>query len=287
MTGVGVASAPIGVFDSGLGGLTVLRALREYLPAEDLIYFGDTARVPYGTKGEKTVRSFACQDSGLLVSRGVKMVVVACNTASAFALDYLREVLPVPIIGVINPGVRRALAVTGGGKVGVIGTAGTIRSQKYQAGLAAAGLLSEQIVTQECPLFVPLVEEGMQGHPITQMAVAEYLGPLKDAAVDTVILGCTHYPLLAAEIGEFMGPEVVLVDSASALAEAAQQMLVDNDLLRPTTAKTIAGEMSFLLSDIPWKFQEIGARFLGAPLENLQTVGLAEMEAAGRIFEPS
>jgi len=287
MTGVGNLTAPIGIFDSGLGGLTVLRALHQHLPAEDLIYFGDTARVPYGTKGEKTVRSFACQDSGLLVAQGVKMVVVACNTASAFALDYLRDVLPVPVLGVINPGARAALAVTRGGPIGVIGTAGTIRSQKYQAGLMAGGLSEQQIVTQECPLFVPLVEEGMQGHAITKLAVAEYLTPLKNAGVDTVILGCSHYPLLAAEISEFMGPEVELVDSAEVLAKAAEEMLLKNDLLRSDSAGSEGGTMSFLLSDVPWKFQEIGERFLGTSLDNMKTVSLAEMEAAGRIFEQS
>ncbi|MFT5232061.1 MAG: glutamate racemase [Candidatus Krumholzibacteriia bacterium] len=287
ISGVGRSSAPIGVFDSGLGGLTVLRALNAHLPAEDLIYFGDTARVPYGTKGEKTVRSFACQDSGLLVSQGVKMVVVACNTASAFALEYLREILPVPVIGVINPGVRAALAVTGGGPIGVIGTAGTIRSQKYQAGLLAGGLSNAQIISQECPLFVPLVEEGMQEHQITSLAVAEYLSPLKDAGVDTLILGCTHYPLLAEQIGAFMGPDVKLVDSAESLANAAQTMLREHDLLRAQGASDTRGNLSFLLSDIPWKFKEIGARFLGMPLENMQTVGLDQMEAAGRVFDPS
>ncbi len=285
MTGVGSAEAPIGVFDSGLGGLTVLRALHELLPGEDLVYFGDTARVPYGTKGEKTVRAFAQQDAGLLVTRGVKMVVVACNTASAFALDYLREILPVPVLGVINPGVRTALASTRGGAVGVIGTSGTIRSLKYQAGLAAAGLSEGQIVAQECPLFVPLMEEGLHAHRMTELAIEEYLEPLRAAQVDTLILGCTHYPLLKAEIAEFMGPDVQLVDSANALAVAAQDRLGELGLLRADATAGREGELSFLLSDIPWKFQEIGARFLGKPIENMKTVGLDEMEEAGHAME--
>jgi len=286
VTGVDSATAPIGVFDSGLGGLTVLRALHKRLPGEDLIYFGDTARVPYGTKGEKTVRAFARQDASLLVMRGVKMVVVACNTASAFALDYLRELLPVPVLGVINPGVRTALSATGGGPVGVIGTSGTIRSQRYQEGLAAAGLTAERIVARECPLFVPLVEEGLQEHRMTDLAIAEYLAPVREAGVDTLILGCTHYPLLKAEIGEYMGAGVKLVDSAEALAAAAHERLTELNLLRPAAVDR-PGELLFLLSDIPWKFQEIGARFLGQPIVNMKTVGLDEMEAAGHAIEQS
>jgi glutamate racemase len=272
---------PIGVFDSGMGGLTVLRALHELLPGEDMIYFGDTARLPYGTKGEKTVRAFAHQDAGLLVGLGVKMVVVACNTASAFALEHLRQTMPVPVLGVINPGVRTALARTRGGAVGVIGTSGTIRSGRYQEGLTAGGLGEERILVQECPLFVPLVEEGMMGHPMTEMAVAEYLRPLRDARVDTLILGCTHYPALKEDIGRFMGPEVMLVDSADALASAAQGRLSELSLLR--TGDDREGQLEFYLSDIPWKFQEIGARFLGKPISEVITVGLDEMEAAGDI----
>ncbi len=270
--------APIGVFDSGLGGLTVLRALHERLPGEDLLYFGDTARVPYGTKGEKTVRAFARQDAGLLVARGVKMVVVACNTASAFALDHLREVLPVPVLGVIEPGVRAALAATRGGTVGVIGTSGTIRSGRYQQGLAAAGLGPERIVAAECPLFVPLVEEGLGGHAMTRLAIAEYLRPVREAHVDTLILGCTHYPLLSEDIGSYLGPEVRLVDSAEALATAACGELATAGALSDNRGP---GNLSFILSDIPWKFAEIGARFLGKPIEGVESVGLDEMEAAG------
>jgi glutamate racemase len=276
---------PIGVFDSGLGGLTVLRALHELLPCEDLVYFGDTARVPYGTKGERTVRAFARQDAGLLVGLGVKMVVVACNTASAFALDHLRQTLPVPVLGVINPGVRAALAVTRGGPVGVIGTSGTIRSERYQEGLRAGGLAVEKIHVQECPLFVPLVEEDKMGEPIMQLAVDDYLLPLRQAGVDTLILGCTHYPLLKEDIGHFMGPEVALVDSAETLAEAARLRLQEMALLRAEPGRQ--GELTFYLSDLPWKFAEIGARFLGQPIGEATVVGLDEMEAAGKVLPGS
>ena len=278
------ARAPIGVFDSGLGGLTVLRALHERLPREDLLYFGDTARVPYGTKGEKTVRAFARQDAGLLVARGVKMVVVACNTASAFALEHLCEVLPVPVLGVIEPGLRAALAATRGGPVGVIGTSGTIRSRRYQDGLRAAGLPTERIVAVECPLFVPLVEEGLSGHAMTRLAVAEYLRPLREAGIDTLILGCTHYPLLREDIAAYLGPGVRLVDSAATLAAAACDALAGGGRLceagRPGCDDR-PGRLAFVLSDIPWKFAEIGARFLGQPIGDVESVGLDEMEAAG------
>ncbi|MFH2052560.1 MAG: glutamate racemase [bacterium] len=286
---------PIGVFDSGLGGLTVLRELHRRLPCEDLIYFGDTARVPYGTKGEKTVRNFARQDAGLLVGLGVKLVVVACNTASAFALDHLQEVLPVPVLGVIEPGVSTALKATRGGAVGVIGTPGTIRSGRYQAGLQAGtaefpGVPGGRILVQECPLLVPLVEEGWESHPVTRMTLDQYLGPMRDAGVDTLILGCTHYPLLKAEISEYMGPAAVLVDSAEALAAAAEGTLADLGLRRRDGDPAAGagknppeGALSFYLSDIPWKFAEIGARFLGKPINNVETVGLDAMEEAGRL----
>ncbi len=279
------ADHPIGIFDSGLGGLTVLRAVHERLPGEDLIYFGDTARVPYGTKGELTVRNFASQDAGLLVGLGVKMVIVACNTASAFALDHLRETLPVPVIGVIEPGVEEALRRTRGGPVGVIGTSGTIRSDRYQQGLREGragfgGIADERILVRECPLFVPLVEEGMMGTEITRLVLGEYLEPLRNARADTLILGCTHYPLLKEEIAAYMGPQTELVDSAATLAEAAEQILVAADLLRTESERE--GLLDFHLSDIPWKFAEIGARFLGRPIADAKIVGLDEMEQAGR-----
>jgi glutamate racemase len=272
-------SRPIGVFDSGMGGLTVLRALHERLPAEDIVYFGDTARVPYGTKGARTVQAFAWQDARFLVSQGVKMVVVACNTASAFALDYLAQRLTVPVLGVIDPGVAAARRATRGGPVGVIGTSGTIRSGRYQEALATS-MAADRIVAQECPLFVPLVEEGLMDHALTELACAEYLTGLRDRAVDTLILGCTHYPLLKPVISRFMGAGTVLVDSADVLADAAEAQLTAGGLRR---ADGDEGRLTFFLSDIPWKFQEVGARFLGRPIENVTTVNLDELEGEGRL----
>jgi glutamate racemase len=272
-------SRPIGVFDSGMGGLTVLRALHERLPAEDIVYFGDTARVPYGTKGARTVQAFAWQDARFLASQGVKMVVVACNTASAFALDYLAQRLTIPVLGVIDPGVAAALHVTRGGSVGVIGTSGTIRSGRYQENLAKR-LPVDHIVAQECPLFVPLVEEGLVDHALTELACAEYLTGLRDRAVDTLILGCTHYPLLKPVIARFMGAGTVLVDSADVLAEAAEERLHAEGLRRANGGE---GRLTFFLSDIPWKFQEVGARFLGHPIQSVTTVNLDDLEGEGRL----
>lgn len=274
------ASRPIGVFDSGMGGLTVLRALHERLPAEDIVYFGDTARVPYGTKGARTVQAFAWQDARFLVSQGVKMVVVACNTASAFALDYLAQKLPIPVLGVIDPGVSAALRATRGGAVGVIGTSGTIRSGRYQEALTAT-MAADRIVAQECPLFVPLVEEGLVEHALTELACAEYLTGLRARAVDTLILGCTHYPLLKPVISRFMGDGTVLVDSADVLANAAEARLQAEGLQRAGGGE---GRLTFFLSDIPWKFQEVGARFLGQPIQDVTTVNLDELEGEGRLF---
>lgn len=274
---------PIGVFDSGMGGLTVLRELRRRLPAEDLLYFGDTARVPYGTKGERTVRAFARQDASFLVSRGAKLVVVACNTASAFAIDDLQRELPVPVLGVIDPGVQTALQRTRGGRIGVIATRGTVESGRYQQQLSAA-VGPERVLARACPLFVPLAEEGMVDHPITRLVAWEYLAPLRDAGVDTLILGCTHYPLLKRIIGEFMGPETVLVDSAEALADAATLTLAGAGLQRDPGGRS--GGMEFYLSDIPWMFQEAGARFLGHPIDSVQTVNVNEADWDGHLDLP-
>lgn len=268
---------PIGVFDSGMGGLTVLRALHARLPHEDLLYFGDTARVPYGTKGARTVRDFARQDADFLVQRGAKLIVVACNTASAFAIEDLEASLPVPVLGVIEPGVEAALAGTRGGRIGVIATRGTVISGRYQQQLAET-VGEDRVIARPCPLFVPLAEEGMTDHPVTHQVAEEYLAPLRAAEVDTLILGCTHYPLLKGVISEVMGPDVLLVDSAESLATAAVRALDASGLRRDPGAGP--AELEFWLSDLPWKFQEVGSRFLGRPIDTVHTINVNELAGA-------
>src|ERR1700674_4489029 len=215
------ANAPVGVFDSGLGGLTVVRALMRRLPHESLLYFGDTARVPYGPKSPETIRRYSREITTYLRDEGVKAVVVACNTATAHALPMLRDELSIPVIGVVEPGARAAAAATRTRRVGVIGTAGTIGSGAYERAIHAERP-DVHVVARACPLFVPLVEEGWLDTPATRLIAQEYLSPLARDGIDTLVLGCTHYPLLESVIGETMGPGVGLVDSAdSAAAETA------------------------------------------------------------------
>ena len=260
---------PIGVFDSGIGGLTVLHALLERLPQESYVYLGDTARVPYGTKGAETVRRFSLEALRLLESRGVKRVIVACNTASALGLDAMRAAAQVPVEGVIEPGIEAALRQTRG-RVGIIGTLGTISSNAYQVGLRArASELS--VFGMACPLFVPLAEEGWTTGDIPRSIAQRYLHPLIEARVDTVILGCTHYPLLKATIAEVMGPRVTLVDSAVVLAEALVQELREQDALAPATSTP---RLSLLVSDVPQRFAELGERFLERSLPAVELVDL-------------
>lgn len=249
---------PIGVFDSGIGGLTVLHALRKRLPHEHFIYLGDTARVPYGTKGADTVRHFSRQAAALLDGRGVKAIVVACNTASALALDALRdEGGDRPVYGVIEPGVEAALAVTRG-RVGIIGTLATIGSDRYQA-LLRAGREGIVLHSAACPLLVPLAEEGWIDGPIATAVAERYLAPLRAEQVDTLILGCTHYPVLKGVLGEVMGEAVQLVDSAEVLASHVASDLDARGLGR---APGQPGQLELLVSDVPQRFAELSQRFL-------------------------
>jgi glutamate racemase len=221
---------PIGIFDSGIGGLTVLREIRRVLPHEDLVYLGDTARVPYGTKSPATVVRYACEDTQFLVDQQVKAVVVACNTASAWALATLERRFPLPIFGVILPGVRRALATTRVRRIGVIATPATIRSQAYTRALLARDD-SLDLVVRDCPLLVPLVEEGWISGPVTRAVLKEYLDPILARGIDTLVLGCTHYPLLKKALAEVTGPGVTLVDSAESCAEYVAERLRQLGLL--------------------------------------------------------
>lgn len=263
-------TAPIGIFDSGLGGLTVVHALRDALPAEDLVYLGDTARVPYGPKSPDTVRRYADEISQWLLAQGVKVIVVACNTATAHALEHLRATLPVPVIGVIEPGARAAAAATRG-HVGVIGTAGTIRSHAYQRALAAVAP-AVRVVEQTCPLFVPLVEEGWVDHPVTAQVAREYLGPLIADGVDTVVLGCTHYPLLAPVLARALPDGTRLIDSAAETARETASLLLTRELAAPAGRR---GTLRLAATDAPEAFATLASRFLGAPVERVEHVVLA------------
>jgi len=250
--------SPIAVFDSGIGGLTVVGALRRELPAESVLYLGDTARVPYGGKSQKTIERYSEEIARLLIAEGAKMVVVACNTASALALEHLRSVLPVPVEGVIEPGVQAALAATRTGHVAVIGTKATIGSGAYERGLRA--MRPEIRVTAiACPLLVPLIEEGMFDDAITDAVLQRYLSPLRGSDVDAIVLGCTHYPLLAPAIKRALGPDVALVDSAANCAAVVARRLSSQRMLSSATA----GSLELGFTDPPDRFLEVAGRVLG------------------------
>lgn len=261
----------IGVFDSGVGGLTVLKALMERLPNESTVYLGDTARVPYGTKSGEVVTRYSLANANALLEYGVKLLVVACNTASAVALPALRERLPIPVLGVIIPGAQAAERATRSGKIAVIGTPGTILSGAYQHAIAAERPDLE-VRTKSCPLFVPLAEEGWTDGEVPRLVAREYLtGALLAGGVDTLVLGCTHYPLLASIIREVVGPDVTLVDSAKATAERVAEVLGERDLLEFERA---AVERQFLVTDTPDRFLEVGSRFLGQQISGARQIDL-------------
>jgi len=265
-----VPERAIGVFDSGVGGLTVLRELRKQIPGESIVYLGDTARVPYGTKSSPTVLRYAHEAARFLLAQRVKLLVVACNTASAVALDELSDRYQVPVVGVIEPGARRALEVTRNGRIGVIGTEGTIRSGAYERALRTARSDIE-VLSAACPLFVPLAEEGWARHEIARLAAREYLASLLMQGIDTLVLGCTHYPLLKQTLREVAGPGVALVDSARETAKAVASRLKDHQLLHRSSA---ASQPLYFVTDIPDRFKRVGGSFLGEPLQNVTTVSL-------------
>lgn len=276
--------APIGMFDSGFGGLTVARALIDLLPAEDLTYVGDTARYPYGPKPLDEVRDHAMQIGDLLVNEhGVKALVVACNTAAAAALDALQERYAVPVFGVIEPGIEAMLTVTDSGRLGVIGTVGTISSGAYQQAFAAAapsagdsdsGRPETSLACAACPGFVEFVERGETMSDQVHVLAERLLAPMREAKVDALLLGCTHYPFLARTISDVMGRDVVLVSSADETAFAVKRRLADLNLLRPTShGSSSAGRHRWLSSgDTRW-FQEMGERLLGPELSTVEAVG--------------
>ena len=258
-------SAPIGVFDSGLGGLTVAHAIMRQLPAENLVYFGDTARVPYGPKSPDTVRRYSHEIAAYLLEQGVKAIVVACNTATAHALPMLKAELDVPVIGVVEPGARAAVRASRSGRIGVIATAGTIKSGAYVRAIEAESP-EAQVTARACPLFVPLVEEGWTDHEATWSVAREYLAPFMHDEVDTLVLGCTHYPLLKPLIGEIVGRSVRLIDSAEETAVDTRRMLAENSL----AADAGEGTYRFIASDDQQQFLTLGQRFFGDTIERVE-----------------
>lgn len=264
---------PIGVFDSGIGGLTVVKRLSSVLPNEHIVYFGDTARVPYGSKSNSTVIDYSIQDTNFLLHKNVKLVVVACNTASSIALPDLQKKFNVPVIGVILPGANMAVNETRNGKIGVIGTRATINNQAYSKAIKKINNKIE-VFEKACPLFVPLAEEGWTHHRATYEIAAEYLVELKKQHIDTLVLGCTHYPILADVIQEVIGSNVKLIDSGVATAEVVKNEIYKLNLL---TNHKGHPNLELFVSDIPTKFQEVAELFLGRKVSKALKVDLEEM----------
>ncbi|MEK7390345.1 MAG: glutamate racemase [Elusimicrobiota bacterium] len=258
--------APIGVFDSGLGGLTVFRALARRMPEESLIYFGDTAHVPYGSKSPEAIARFSTTVARFLASRGIKLLVVACNTSSAWALPAIRRVVRIPVVGVIDPGARAAMAVSRGERVGVIGTEATIRSNAYPKAIAVISKTARTL-SQACPLFVPLVEEGWWDGSVVDAVTRQYMTPLLKGRVDTLILGCTHYPYLKPVLARIMGPSVRLIDSAEETAAETEKILSELSLRAP---RGRAGCRKFYASDAPERFKRLSRRMLGREAGRVQ-----------------
>ena len=266
--------APLGVFDSGLGGLTVVRALRAACPSESIVYLGDTARVPYGTRSAETVIRYALGCARVLVKQGVKAIVVACNTVSAVALEALRIELDLPVLGVIVPGARAAVAASRGRPIGVLGTAGTIASGAYPRAIAAHSTRAE-VIGQPAPLLVPLVEEGWIEGEVPRLVVQRYLGPVIERGAGTIVLGCTHFPLLRGtieqEAARLASHEVAIVDSAEATAEDVARFLVERQLV---ATRAGSGELRLFVTDLPKSFAGVASRFLGHDVPHVEAIDL-------------
>lgn len=273
---------PIGVFDSGIGGLTVVHEIFKRLPHEHIVYFGDTARVPYGTKSAKTVQTFALQDIVFLMEQNIKMIVAACHTVSSVALDALIQRFHLPILGVVEPGIKAALRVTKNDRIGIIGTRATVMSRTYERKLAEKreGVM---VISQPCPLFVPLAEEGWLDGDVTRRVAQLYLEPLCGQGIDTLILGCTHYPLLKPVIQDVMGEGVVVIDSAEETAKLVAERLRVVGMLNDQGR---IPEHAFFVSDIPHQFREVGERFLGRGLASVTRVDLDALDRdAAKVWE--
>jgi glutamate racemase len=266
------SSAPIGVFDSGIGGLTVVRELMALMPDERIIYLGDTARVPYGVRSEDTVRRYALEGTSFLLGKGIKLLVVACNTVSAVGLDEVSGVSDVPVVGVIEPGARAAVLATAEKCVGVIGTEATVSSGAY---LSAIRRIDDgvEVLSATCPLFVPLAEEGWTDGDVPRLAADKYLSGLREAGIDSLVLGCTHYPLLKPVIAAVMGEGISLIDSATETAREVKALLEEKRLLRGPGG----GGPAFFVTDSPEKFRSVGGRFLKRELEDIRLTELTEV----------
>ena len=259
---------PIGIFDSGLGGLTVFKEVKKLLPGEDIVYFGDTARVPYGAKSKNTVIKFSIQNADFLIGLDVKMIVVACNTSSSFSLPALKRRYDIPVIGVIEPGAREAASVTRKMKVGVIGTKATISSGVYERQIKKINPKID-VTSKDCPLFVPLVEEGWLKEDVTEKIARRYLEPLKKKKIDAIVLGCTHYPLLKSTVRSVLGKNVKLIDSATQTAKVVKKIIYNKDI---HNRRGEGGKYRFYVSDEPQLFKKIGSRFLGERIANIKKV---------------
>jgi glutamate racemase len=260
------SSKPIGVFDSGIGGLTVVSALRTLLPNESIFYLGDTARVPYGGKSASTVQRYSLEIASILLEENAKTVVVACNTASALALSQLTESVPVTVTGVILPGAQAAIAATRTGHVGVIGTRATIKSGAYERALRSLDP-NVRVTARACPLLVPLIEEGWLNRPITDQIIMQYLRPIVDEGIDTLVLGCTHYPLLRVAMARLLGDTITLVDSAQNCANAVRELLIRENI---STAETGGGSLQVALTDRPDNFLRVAREALRLDVGEIQ-----------------
>ncbi len=265
-----IKNAPIGVFDSGIGGLTVAKELIKTLPGEDIIYLGDTARVPYGTKSGRTVIAYSRSNTEFLISKGIKLLVVACNTASSVSIPSLRAEFDIPVLGVIEPGAKKAVEVTNKDKIGVIGTPSTINSSAYTKAIENLNPDIE-VISKACPLFVPLADEGWVEGEIVERIAEEYLNPIKDTGIDVLVLGCTHYPLLKNTIQKIVGDEITLVDSAEETASQIKQILVKKGLLNDSKTPS---ERDFYLTDVSDTFISVAGRFLGEKIDKIEMVDI-------------
>jgi len=267
------SNKPIGIFDSGLGGLTVVKAIRKELPNEAIVYFGDTARVPYGNKSSQLIKEYSSEIAEFLLKHDTKIIIIACNTATALALKSLEKQLCIPVVGVIKPGVSSALKRTRNNHIGVIGTIATINAGVYRRSLKHHNN-KIKVTSTPCPLFVPLAEEGWLNEPATKLIAKKYLQAINDASADTVILGCTHYPILTEVIKSVLSPQTILVDSAKAVAIDTAKLLKENRLLGKKNAK---GTLRLFVSDLPARFEDIATRFLGEEIPNVRKIRLGRV----------